>query len=88
MSDEHKVSSKEFEEFTAAAAKGFMDCAAALDVARDALVDMASMFRSFERFYCRKCGKFFRRKELGKIESLHVPCPDCGDGLIPARNIG
>ena len=87
MSDKHRVSPKELDEFVAVAAKALIDCAVALDVMRETLVVAASTISSFERFYCRKCKKFFTRKELKKITSLSVPCPECGDSLIPARNI-
>lgn len=87
MSGEYKISQKEFDEFVAVAAKAFIDCAAAMDVMRETLVIAASTFSSFERFYCRKCEKVFMRKQLKEITSLFVPCPECGNGLIPARNI-
>lgn len=87
MSEEAKISLKELDEFATATAKALIDCAVALDVMRETLVVAASMFSSFERFYCRKCKKFFTRKELKKITSLSVPCPECEGGLVPARNI-
>gem|GEM_PF-6480323 len=85
--DEHRISPQEFDEFVAASVKVFTDCAAGLDVLRESLMAAALTFGSFEKFYCRKCEKIFSRGQLKEITSLSVPCPECGSGLIPLRNI-
>lgn len=87
MSDEQKIKLKEFDELVTAATKVAINCAAAAEILRESLVKAASTFSSFERFYCRKCKKFFLRKQLKEITSLRIPCPECGNGLVSARNI-
>lgn len=86
-STEHKISPQEFDEFVVASVKVFTGCAAAMDALRETLMAAALTFSSFEKFYCRKCEKVFSRGQLKEITSLSVSCPECGGGLVPARNI-
>lgn len=81
------VSRKEFEELISAIGETLTVCAAAAEAVREALIKASAIVEGFKIFYCRSCKKTFAYKELENMSGLSIPCPDCGDGLIPASNV-
>ena len=84
--DNH-VSRKEFEELILAIGETLTVCAAAAEAMRESLIKTSAIIHGFKLFYCRKCKKTFAYRELEKVSGLSIPCPECGDGLIPASNV-
>lgn len=84
--DKH-VSRKEFEELIADIGNALAVFAGALELMRETLAKTAAKLQGFKMFYCRSCKKTFAYRELEKAQGLSIPCPVCGDGLIPAINV-
>ena len=84
---EKYVSRKEFEELISAIGETLTVCAAAAETMRESLIKTSAIIQGFKLFYCRGCKKPFAYRELEKVSQLTIPCPKCGDGLIPASNV-
>jgi RNase P subunit RPR2 len=82
-----EVSYNELEDLAEATAKALTETASALMNASDALMKAAVRLQSFRRLWCRHCKKTFAWDAVKKTNALTIPCPDCGDVLIPARNV-
>ena len=81
------VNREEFEDLTTDIANMLEVFATSMEAMREGLAKTSAKLRGYKIFYCRRCKKPFAYRELEKVQKLTIPCPICGDGLIPAVNL-